>query len=321
MSYVLSGKGTERAVAQSTQDRVREIALQLGWQPNHMRSAFFTGKTRLIGMWQRGSEETYHSLVTKALQDFLHNDGYAMLNSSAYAARSDNRPDFQLFNQWSVEGLISLGGTYELQRFMEEYPQWRLPLVNMGSFPLKVPVDFDSVYVDVLTPARAGLDRWIAEGRRRMAMLSGHGPCADEMDPREDMYRRCMRDHGLTEELVIFPKGASQRVGARLGLREHVARHGCPDAIFCRSDETLMGAAKALQAMGCRVPDDVDLLGIDGIRDIYYLGHPVSSVAQPREEMCRMAWRLLQKRIAQPDRPVQRIILSGTLLWPASLDE
>ncbi len=321
VSYVLNDKGRERGIPEKTEQRIRAVAAEMGWQPNHMLSAFSTGKTRLIGLWQRGFGEAYHSWVTKTVQELLQEDGYAMLNSPAYTDDSNDEHDLRLFNRWSVEGLIALGGAMPLVQFLNAHPDWRLPLVHMGSFPFADSLAFDTVYVDVLTPARAGLERWYAGGRRRIAMLAGHGPFGDDRHPREDMYLDFTREYGLKEELIAFPKGVSQRVGARQVLKRHIARYGCPEAIFCRSDEVLMGAAKVLQELGRKVPDEVDLLGIDGIQDIYYLSHPASTVAQPVEEMCQVAWRLLQERIAEPDGPLRREVLQGTLMWPVRIED
>ena len=115
--------------------------------------------------------------------------------------------------------------------------------------------------------------------------------------------------------MIIFPKGESQRVSAEETLWRYVAENGCPEAIFCRSDETLMGAAKALRKLGYRIPEQTTLLGIDGIQDTDYLGVPVQTVAQPVESMCRLAWRLLQERLEKPQQPARQETLRGTLDW------
>ncbi|MCF7838836.1 MAG: LacI family transcriptional regulator [Candidatus Marinimicrobia bacterium] len=315
VSYVLSGNGAQRAIPARTQQHVRRVASRLGWQPNHMRSAFFTGKTKLIGMWQQRFGESYHNEVTRTMEAVLRADGYAMLVSPALKDNSSEEFDLHLFNRWSVDGLLALGGSVHLMKFLGAHPEWLLPVVNMVSFPLADAPRVDTVYVDVLTPARAGLERWVAEGRRGIAMLSGHDAGSTEQDPREQLYRAFVRERGITEELIIFPKRGDQRHSAEDGLRAHLAIHGCPEAIFCRSDETLMGAYRALRLLGIEIPKQVALLGIDGIQDTRYLDQPVATVAQPVAQMCRAAWALLRDRLENPERPARRENLAGRLVW------
>lgn len=281
-----------------------------------MRSAFFTGKTKLIGVWHRGMGETFHGRLSSATEQLLRADGYAMLSSPAVKKGSASEHDLHLFNQWSVDGLLSIGGTAHLQKFLAAHPEWRLPMVHVDAFPNAEFLGCDTVYVDVLTAVRDGLERWITEGRCRIAMLSGHDSGSVVTDPREVLYRELMGEHGRQPELIGFEKGGDQRTFAERYLREYVVRHGCPDAIFCRSDEVLMGAYRALRLLGHRIPDDVALLGVDGIRDLRYLEHPVATVAQPVDEMCHLAWELLQGRMADPAQPPRHKKLAGSLCWP-----
>jgi LacI family transcriptional regulator len=65
--------------------------------------------------------------------------------------------------------------------------------------------------------------------------------------------------------------------------------------------------------MGLRVPQDVCIVGCDGITDTEYLETPVSTLAKPVNEMCSMAWRFLQARIADPALPLQAATLLARL--------
>lgn len=317
VSYVLRNQARQRRIPPATEERVREIAEQLGWQPNYVLSSFATGKTRLIGMWQRGFGEPYHAWVLQTMEKILHKDGYAMLVSPARTEKGDSEEeyDLNLFARWSVDGLISLGGMNWMLDFAKKQPAAKFPLIHIGSFPVPEENLLDSVYVDVITPARQALVAWVQEGRKRIAMLSGQDTDRSISHPRETMYQQFVAEFGLKEEMIAFPKGESQRLNAEKTLHEYVAGHGCPAAFFCRSDETLMGAARALRKLGKKVPEDVALLGIDGIQDTRYLGHPVQTVVQPVEAMCNLAWELLQDRLENPDRPARCETLQGTLEW------
>lgn len=314
-AYVLKGKAREYGISEETELKVRKTAEELGWQPNYMLTAFASGKTRLIGVWQAKIGEPYNAWVTQAMERVLHEDNYAMLLSTTQLADDDNQRDLGMFNRWSVEGLVCLEGERHIRRFLDTHANWNLPVIDIGTHVVQDSPLVNSVYVDVLTGARTAMDKWVEKGRRRIAMLSGYDFEGEGLHPREKLYRQFIQEWGLSEEMITFAKGSSQRDSAEATLRQYIMQHGCPGAIFCHSDETLTGAYRAVRDLGYTLPQDVALLGIDGIRDLHLLDQPVSTVVQPVEEMCRLAWEILQERFENPQMPARHEMLHGTLQW------
>ncbi len=315
VSYVLNGLARRQRIPPGTERRIRLLAERNGWQPSHVRASFTTGKTRLIGLWQPKFAIPFQAWVMQSVEKATREDGYGLLVSPAHYDEQADTYDLTLFSRWSVDGLLTLSRPGRIRAFLNAHPQWDLPMVVMGTHVLQGYPRIDSVYVDVFTPVQEALARWADEGRRRIAMLSGHDPDVTDIYPGEQFYHDFMVQRGLKEELVVFSKGASQRDSAGIAIRAHVAAQGCPDAIFCRSDEDLMGAYKALRDLGINIPADVALLGTDGIQDTRYLDHPVSTVVQPVEAMCRTAWELLKDRFDHPERPPRHEVLPCTLEW------
>jgi len=66
--------------------------------------------------------------------------------------------------------------------------------------------------------------------------------------------------------------------------------------------------------MGARVPEDIALVGCDGIEDTLYLERTLSTIAFPMTEMCAMAWHFLRRRMADPDIARQRLVLQPSLI-------
>lgn len=67
--------------------------------------------------------------------------------------------------------------------------------------------------------------------------------------------------------------------------------------MFAASDLMAAGALEALRAAGRRVPDDVAVVGFDDSALARWSEPPLTSVAQPVEEMGRQMARLLLARI------------------------
>jgi LacI family transcriptional regulator len=315
VSFVLNHR-RDIAIPDATRQRVLDTADKLGWRPNHMLSALSTGRTRLIGLWSSVLDEPYHTTVFHCLEALLREDGYAVLISPA-RKQGYHEFDLGMFAKWAVDGLIALDAPKHAIHFLKEHPEWQVPMLCMDSFERVHGTAMDEVYVNVLPAVREALEYLLKTGHRRIASLGGSW---DNRNPRTREYCRFMTKAGLPEELISFvlTPGERHRKTAYQALKNYLDIHGCPDALFCDSDETAMGAYRALCETGHRVPADLSLFGIDGIIDTQYLETPLTTVIQPIPEMCAAGWRLLKERMANPELPPRHETLTAKLDTRAS---
>jgi DNA-binding LacI/PurR family transcriptional regulator len=99
-------------------------------------------------------------------------------------------------------------------------------------------------------------------------------------------------------------------------LRGHAGTF--PDALFCENDELAVGCCRALAERGLRVPDDVAVVGCDGIDEAAFLQPPLTTIVQPVDEMCRLGWEFLKRRIADRDAERRHAVLPARLEVRAS---
>ena len=71
-------------------------------------------------------------------------------------------------------------------------------------------------------------------------------------------------------------------IEATSSLLNHPQR---PTAIFCANDEMAMGCMHAVKMAGCRIPEDISILGFDDIRYAEILDPPLTTIRQPAEEI------------------------------------
>ena len=108
------------------------------------------------------------------------------------------------------------------------------------------------------------------------------------------------------------------RAHVRGVVREYIAENGCPDGLMCFNDDVALGAYRAVRDHDLRVPEDVAIVGHDGIEDTEFLPVPITTIVQPVEEMSRIAWEFLKIRMENPDAPPQQKILEARLEIRAS---
>ena len=106
-------------------------------------------------------------------------------------------------------------------------------------------------------------------------------------------YADLLRENGMVPRLITFEEGLTRDEQGRLAAVELI-RSGQPfDAIFACCDEMALGALRVLREQGINVPEQVGLIGFDGIRAGAHSAPPLSSV----EPDFQMAGELLVDRL------------------------
>jgi DNA-binding LacI/PurR family transcriptional regulator len=131
-------------------------------------------------------------------------------------------------------------------------------------------------------------------------MLSGQFHASDRALQRYHGYQQAMREHGLQ---ALTPIEIPRHTYAALSL-EHLQifrdPSQRPSALFCSNDLLALSVMRDLRAIGLRVPDDVSVMGFDGIPLGELMDPMLSSVAQPSEQIGELALRTLVHAIEEP---------------------
>jgi len=302
VSRVLSGRG-ERLISEQTRQRVLLAAEELGYQPHMAARSLVTGRTCTVALWMHHLYTAFHARVVHLVETTLWQSGYEMLVRQVGHLSEPPRPS------WGrVDGIIGFECLSALRLMHNLVRRRSAPVVSMGAYYL---TDIDHVGVDLYAGAMQAVQHLIDQGCRRVAYLV-NAESRHPGDARRDAYDAVMQEAGLRREYIVAVD--QSRAAAAAAVAAHVEQFGLPDAIFCHNDEMALGAYRSLRLLGVRVPDEVALIGCDGIEDTEYLEVPLTTVRQPLEEMCRLACEFLQRRMAQPDIPVQSAVLLPQLV-------
>ncbi|MCS6950831.1 MAG: LacI family transcriptional regulator [bacterium] len=306
VSRVLSGRGAH-LISESTRQRVWQAAEELGYQPNLAARSLVTGRTGVVALWMSQLYTSFHARVVQLVEEHLHQQGYDTLircisHLSGTAWHGMGR----------VDGILAHEGAVHLPKVWRTLQRRRVPLVSMGAYVL---TETDHVGIDLFHGAVQAVQHLLEVGCRRIAYLV-NAESRYAGDARRDGYDHAMRAAGLAPECIIAPD--QSRAEASLAVRRYVQEFGLPHGIFCHNDEMAIGAYHGLRLLGVHLPDEVALVGCDGIEDTEYLDVPLTTIRQPLEEMCQLAVQFLQKRLAEPQIERQSAWLRPKLVVRAS---
>ena len=311
-------KGTGR-MTETTRATICRIAAELNYKPNRAARALVTGRTGAVAVVSGPVSEHFYAHVGHLLELELAASQTQMI---FMCSRHPEQELQFLIQSGMVDGLIAIDAFSELCA-LSSTPGAILPCVYAGVLhpELAPSLSVDSIAVDLSVAAQDAVQSLLDSGCERVAYLVSNKGMAQSQDVRARTYRAAMERAGRRLEIISVDIGTdtSRRDLTRTRLVKHLREHPAPDGLLCQNDEMAIAAYRALLDVGLRVPDDVQLIGCDGLADLDFFDPPIATLVQPVEQMCALAWQFLQTRLAQPEVPLQQAVLCAHLQKRASL--
>jgi DNA-binding LacI/PurR family transcriptional regulator len=185
----------------------------------------------------------------------------------------------------------------------------RLVFVNGGSDTLAVP----SVGVDERASGRIATEHLLDLGHRRIGFVAG-----DEfaLATREKAQGRAdaLAAAGIQSPPYAAHDGFNVE-GGRRALRAilHGANGDRPTAVICSNDLMAIGALQEAAALGVRVPDDLSIVGFDGIDGASWTQPALTTVEQPIDEIAETAVHALRAQIEEPGQALPNYVFRPQL--------
>lgn len=175
-------------------------------------------------------------------------------------------------------------------------------------------LDVDLVLVD---NSRGGYEatKYLLElGHRRIGCITGPSDITPSAE-RINAYRQALSEFNVPFEENLVVRGDFQFEGGKRAMSQLLALPKVPSAVFICNDVMAIGAMGSIRSAGLRIPEDISIVGFDDIDQASATWPPLTTVAQPIEQMARIATELLIRRLigsVGPER--ERIVLEASLV-------
>lgn len=254
-SKALNARGE---VAPDTRLRVLQAANQLSFQPNVLARGLISGRTRTIGLLTDELGGRFSIPILLGAENALGNEQMSVLLCDARGDAIRRQHYIRTLLARQVDGFIILGDSNDLRPSLSR----DIPVPVVYVYGQSTDPGDLSVLADDEGGARIAMEHLVGLRRRNIAHITGPQSYRAARD-RVTGLQAVLAEAGLT--LVggepLYGEW-SQRWG-RHAARMLITAHPEIDAIFCGNDQIAAGAAQALQEHGCRIPDDVAVIGYD----------------------------------------------------------
>jgi len=302
---------TRPLVNADTARKVLRAAESLGYQPNPIARSLKTARTTTIGLVIPDLTNPLFPPIVRGAEDVLSAAGY-----NAWITNTDNDPareeaQIESLRSRQVEGLIVATARREHPLLARLHEQGiRMVLVNRRVDGLELP----SVTADDAVGIELAVAHLASLGHHRVVHLAGPQDTSTGV-VRARAFRHAARDHGLSEDPALIAACAywSEADGAA-ALRRLLDAGTEFTGIVCGNDLIALGCYDVFAERGLRCPQDVSLVGFNGIPFLDKMWPPLTTVAIPHHELGAEAARLLLDTIDDPTRPPRSVLLAPSLV-------
>jgi DNA-binding LacI/PurR family transcriptional regulator len=297
-------------VSVATRAQIQKLAREMGYVPSAIARGLATKRTFSFGVVVRDIVDPCQAELVRLIDMHALELGYSLILS--HSGNDDQRElaAINILRQKRVDAIIMPDSSVS-DSFLSKVADEGIPfvLLNRMSYPY-------SIEIDNVGAGEMAVNHLLDLGHRRIAYI-GSSRYRAESDDRQNGYARALEKRGLSVDSALIALCDSWADGGRECMRQFLKLERPPTAVFCFNDLTAFGAISAIQSAGLRVPQDISVVGFDDIALASILYPPLTSIAQDKEQMARLAVEMANA-LATGKPAAKRTILPGRLVVRAS---
>jgi LacI family transcriptional regulator len=282
--------GDHDIVRDETRDRVMEAVQQLGYERNAVAGSLRSERTYMVALSIPDITNPFWPEVARGVQDTIEQAGYTvvLMNNDWNAAREHEH--LKRMQQKQFDGLI-INPTGIVSADLNNLDIPVILLASGESYP-----DFDTVSSDSVQAGCLAMEHLIQLGHQRIALIAGPLRRRKSYTHR-DTYLKMLRDHDLPVEPSLIIQTTFTQEGGYSAMQELLSLTRPPTAVFAVNDIIALGALRAAQTHGRRVPEEVSIIGMDDIFASAMSYPPLTTIVKPKYDIGATAARFLLERI------------------------
>jgi DNA-binding LacI/PurR family transcriptional regulator len=280
--------------SKETEERVFTAAKELGYRPNRAAVALRSGSFQTIGLLVADLENPYFTHFSRVFGNQIAAKGYDLVIESWQTDLEREKKSLEDFVHRNVDGVVAFVSNLDEHReFLEHQAKLGFPFVVLA-MPGAGKSPVDAVMPDFSTGLQGVAERLYELGHRRFTFLAGRS-IGQKMGGRPSFFQKIIGEFDGAEVEVV--ESGPQIEEAREVGRRILERAERPTAVVALNDLTAIGVMRAAKDLGLGVPEDLSVVGIDGIPLGEQLSVSLSTIAQPHKEMAAKAAEFLIDRI------------------------
>ncbi len=271
-------------VKKETRERILKIIDEYNYIPNNSARNLKRTETKTIGVLVKGVYNPFFSRIVRVIEMEIAKHNYAMIlhYNPKDCTSSDTNVAAELIKEKKLSGLVCLGGNYDLcENHQIEALETPIVLCSAVVSGCTGSALISSVGIDDNEAAYRGVKKLIELGHREIGMIRIKDDDISGCQVRYDGYISALKDSniGVNEDYVAV--GDYSFESGHQAMNQLLNRSSKISVVFVATDIMAIGATRAILEKGLRVPEDISILGFDGIDFAEYYMPSISTIKQP----------------------------------------
>ena len=296
------------SVSAKAKDKVMKAAKKLGYKPNAIARMLITQRSGMVAVIISSmSNLIYPELLSRLTHHLSERDVKVLL----FTLDSSEQLDDLLEQIWTyqVDGVIALAAHFDYAD-IAPFEEHDIPFVlyNRQVFDHGV----NSVSVDHEQGIKQLVDLLIEAGHQEFLVLSGPED-SDVANVRREIALSNLARHGFKDVPVLVGDFTYQ--SGKDCFSSWMKDHPAPDAVICSNDSMAIGCMDEARGVhGLNIPEQLSVVGFDGIHAASWSGYELTTIRQPVNQMAKAAVGILMDRFEEPGTPAEKRVLAGSLV-------
>ncbi len=298
--------------------RVKEVAKEVGYNPNLVAKNLHSKKTLTIGIVVPDLENSFFSYAVDSMVDAAAEHDYHAILTVSRENQKIEKDNIESLMGMRVDGLLVCVSqrTSDPQVF-KQVRKMKIPFVFFDR-DLEG-MDCRSVTFNDARGAFDAVDRVIKNGYTRIAHFAGYSNVSIGRK-RCEGYRNAMKRNGLAIDPAWVLEGGFEILDGYRSFMKIVQKKKIPEIILTVNDRVALGAYKAIKHAGLDIPNDIGVMGFGFNETAEMFSPPLSIIHQDPRKLGTAALEMLIEEMHQPGKNGPRkVSLEEEFIWNSSI--
>lgn len=305
---------SQAGISKQTRDKILKIAERLNYRPNYAAKKLIGKPSNTIGLIIENITDPFYAEIALGVEEKSSKMGYGVLIYNTGGDLYREEKGIEDFQARGVDGVLISTVTIDdpnLSPLVEKtFPFVCLNRVSLDP-SLKDRIDY--IALDNFSCGYKGVEHLYRLGHDRIALITGSTDKSTAL-MRTEGAMMAMSKFGLDKEAKFIVDCQFLRDKAYEASKVLLSQRNCPKAFFCQDDNMAIGVREAILGHGLKIPEEIALMGINGIKEASLSGIDLSTINQNIYEMGSTGAEILIKKIENPEaNMVNQIIMNSEL--------
>ena len=291
----------------ATREKVEKVMAECHFVGNANARGLKQPDGELVAIILRGRENPFLSSLAEAMLQYTHGLKASFLTEFVDEKADEFQTAVRLSHEKRVTGFIFVGGRIDERAEVLSGMDTPMVFTTISAEKTALP-RAGSVFIDDRAMGYQAMKTLLDAGHRKIAIFGGIRQGDDGFAKRYAGAMDALLDAGIQFDESRFVETRFSLKGAYDTARGFFAVKSDTTAVFAMSDTVAMGVIRALQDMNLRVPDDVSVVGYDGIEMSKFFIPRITTVEQPVDAIARESVHMLMDMLENGAEPTHVVV-------------